>query len=301
MIIKYVWRTFLAQLMIALFCTIAYASQIGVIMTGDIQYYREIHKTFLENFKHNHEIVLQTPMPNAMSWTNSARKLVTLGSDMIISYGTPATLTTMKATSDIPIVFAGVYDPAAMQIAGKNATGISSTVSVKNILKKLKKLSKGSKLGVILGKSEKDTILQTRQIQKDAKSVGFESVLFAVKGSIDTKLIKGVDAILLTSCSAAMLKLNDIVSIARRDKIPLAAIIGGGENHGVLLTVSADTKEQGEKLADAVNKIIEGTKVSAIPIADPKHIETTINLNEAQTIGLNIPEDIRDSATNVIE
>jgi putative ABC transport system substrate-binding protein len=298
---KYVWLTIFAHVMIAVLCNAVFASKIGVIMTGDIQYYQDIHNAFLKNFKHEHEIVIQRPMPNPMSWTNAARKLVNIGSDMIIGYGTPATLTTMKVTSDIPIVFAGVYDPKAMKIGGKNATGVSSTVSVKEILKTLKILSKGSKLGVILGKSEKDTILQTRQIKKDAASVGFESVLFAIKSSVDKNKIKGVDAILLTSCSAAMLQIKDIVDIARRDKIPLVAMIGGGENAGVLITVSADPKEQGEKLAVAVNKILEGTNVSAIAIEEPKQIQTTINLKEAQTIGLNIPAGIKNSATNFIE
>jgi putative ABC transport system substrate-binding protein len=53
-----------------------------------------------------------------MSWVNAA-KLVAVGSDVIVSYGAPATLAVMNETSDMPIVFAGVYDPQSVGITGK--------------------------------------------------------------------------------------------------------------------------------------------------------------------------------------
>ena len=56
------------------------AKTIGIMMTGDIPYYHAIHQTLLDEMssyfsQENIEIVLQTPLPNPMSWTNSARKL----------------------------------------------------------------------------------------------------------------------------------------------------------------------------------------------------------------------------------
>ena len=76
-----------------------------------------------------------------MSWTNSARKLVAVGSDVIVCYGAPATLAVMSETSDIPIVFAGVYDPQAIGITGKNITGVSSKVSVATLDQEFKEHS----------------------------------------------------------------------------------------------------------------------------------------------------------------
>ena len=116
----------LAGCMLASVPAFAAGKTIGVILTGSIPYYKEVHKSFMETMASEGfgparvEIVVQAPNPEAMSWTNSARKLVAIGSDIIVSYGAPATLAVMHETSDIPIVFAGVYDPLSTGITGKN-------------------------------------------------------------------------------------------------------------------------------------------------------------------------------------
>ncbi|MGW8272735.1 MAG: ABC transporter substrate binding protein, partial [Thermodesulfovibrionales bacterium] len=108
---------------------------VGVIMTGNVPYYQEAHKAFVETINREGlfqqgkvDVVTQTPAPEIMAWTNAARKFVSLDVDVIVSYGTPATLAVIKETSSIPIVFAGVYDPAEAGIKGKNITGINSNV-----------------------------------------------------------------------------------------------------------------------------------------------------------------------------
>jgi putative ABC transport system substrate-binding protein len=297
-------NSFIVLLLTVIFMPLnsAFAGKIGVIMTGDIPYYQDIHKAFLDSIgKDSHEIILQKPMPDPMSWTNAARKLTTIGCEVIVAYGVPATLTTMKVTSDIPIVFAGVYDPAAMRMTGKNATGISSKVSVNDVLKKMVAISKPSKIGIILSKDEKDTILQTKEIQHDQAAMGFKSLLFSVKSKVNKEKIKDVNALFVTTCSAAMLNVKDIVQIARRDKIPSVSLIGGGEDEGIILTVSAAPQEQGKELAGMVGTVLGGTAPAQIPVKNPTQVDVIVNLKEAAAIGVEIPADIKNSATKVIE
>jgi len=283
-------------------CKSASAKSIGVLMTGDIPYYQEIHKVFLDSLNQpDVKIVLQKPVPDPMSWANAARKLTTIGSDIIVSYGAPATLTMMKTTSEIPIVFAGVYDPESMMMTGKNATGISSTVSIDSILKNFSGISGMKKLGVILNKSEKDTILQTKEIKKGEASYGYGSVLFSITTKVNKDKMTGIDALLFTTCSSGMLKINDIIDVARSSKIPTASIIGGGEDKGVVLTISASPDEQGKELAGIVNKILGGSNPSEIPLIKPTKMEIIINIKEANSMGIEIPGDIKSLATKVIE
>jgi putative ABC transport system substrate-binding protein len=207
----------------------------------------------------------------------------------------------MKATSTIPIIFAGVYDPESMQIAGKNATGISSTVSVRNLLEDLKSIQAFSKLGVIFNKSEKDTILQAGEVSKLEGPLGFKTVLFNVVGKVDKAAVTGIDALFLTTTCAGMSCAADVVGIARRDKIPTASTIGGGENRGILLTLTADPEEQGTEAAKIVAKVLKGTPPSDIPIQAPKKIEKIINLREAGALGFKVPSDLLSSAARVIK
>jgi putative ABC transport system substrate-binding protein len=51
----------------------------------------------------------------------SAQELVGLQPDIILANGTPATVALQRETRTIPIVFAGVGDPVASGIGGRQA------------------------------------------------------------------------------------------------------------------------------------------------------------------------------------
>ncbi len=292
--------------LIALVSHPAAAGTVGFIMTADIPYYNEIHSVFLEEMgafleQQGMKTVVQKPRPDPMSWTNAARKLTTLGCAVIVTYGLPATLTTMKTTSDIPIVFGAVYNPAALNIAGKNATGVSGTVAVETILNKLTAIRKVRNLGVVFDKSEKDSILQARDAKSFEASLGFRCVLLNARQKMAPDSFAGVDAVLLTSCANGMLSLSKIMDATRSKGLPTGALIGGGENQGVLLTVVAAPREQGREVAAMVKKLLGGTKVSTIPIQDPKEVAVLVNVKEANALGLNLPAEVLNAATKTIE
>ena len=274
---------------------------IGVIMTGDIPYYKSIHLAFASAMKQHGEFkyVVQSPAPVPMSWTNAARKLVVIGADIIVAYGAPATLTAMKETSSVPILFAGVYDPNAMQIAGKNATGISSKVSMEEITRGLKSIKDFKKLGVVFNKAEKDTILQVKELKSLEGKVGFKMVLYnsGRKGYAST--IGGIDALLMTTSCAGMCGIKDVVGIARKLKIPTAASLSGGK--GIIYTVSADPSEQGTALADSAAKVFGGASPASIPFRKATKFQRIINLKEAAAAGLKVPKSLKSSATEVIK
>ena len=280
---------------------------VGVIMTGNIPYYKEIHKAFSETLSSeglgpgNIEMVLQSPTPEPMSWANAARKLVAVGADVIVSYGAPATLAVVAETTDVPIIYAGVYDPQALGITGKNTTGISSKVPVATLLKNFKSIENFSTLGVVYSESEKDTILQANEVKQLESGFGFRSTRFNIKKREDTSKITNVDALFLTTGCAAMHCVSNIVGIARKAKIPTATTIGGGELSGVILTISANPQEQGREAAKMVSKILKGAKTSSLPFMLPKKIDMIINFREANELGLKIPFDLMTSATKVIK
>lgn len=278
---------------------------VGVIMTGNIPYYKEMHKAFIEGFAAeglgNVEIVLQTPTPEPMSWTNAARKIISVGADLIVTYGAPATLTAMAETSEIPIVFAGVYDPQALGIMGKNATGISSKVPVASLVKHLKAISNFATLGVVFSESEKDTVLQVNDIKQMESSFGFKSSRYSVRKSEDIAKIANIDALFLTTGCAAMHCVSNLVGVARKAKIPTGTTIGGAEGSGIILTLSANPQEQGREAAKIAARVFKGAKPASIPLEPPRKIDLIINLKEATEMGLKIPFDLLTAATRVIK
>ncbi len=310
MVIKHKTLFFiLAVLFYFLAFSICFATEknIGVIMTGDIPYYNEIHKAFIETLTVNGfgpgkvNIMLQTPAPAMVPWSNAARKLVAYNVDIIVTYGAPATLAVLKETSKIPVVFAGVYDYEILDAKGKNLTGITSKVPVVTAIKHLKSISGFSKLGIIFNDSERDTLRQADEIKELEAQFKFQTVRFNIKKPDDAFKISGVDALFLTtSCVARQCSYN-VSQVIRKEKIPAVSIMGIDEEPGAILILTPDPQEQGRVAAEMVIRILKGEPSSSIPVERPKKIDMVINLKEASEIGLKIPIDILTSATKVIK
>ncbi len=290
-------------------CGQAFAAEkmVGVIMTGDIPYYREVHKAFTQTLASEGfgpgrvTVVMQSPTPEPMSWTNAARKLIAIGSDIIVSYGAPATLTAMSETSDIPIIFAAVFDPHAVGIsARKNVTGISSTIPLSSLVRNLKSISNFSTLGVLYNQAEKDTVAEANEVRQMERTYGFRSVRFNIARPEDTARIGRVDALLVTTSCSAMYFINNIVGIARRARIATAATLGSGDGTGPILTIEANPAEQGSTAALMTAKVLRGARPSSLPVLQPKKIDVVVNLKEASSLGFRIPPDLLSSATHVI-
>ncbi|MEW6068565.1 MAG: ABC transporter substrate binding protein [Nitrospirota bacterium] len=280
------------------------AAQVGVIMCSDIPYYRAIHKAFTEELESKGikaEIFLQTPSPDMMAWANAARKFVAVETDFIITYGVPVTQAAISETSKIPVIFAGVYDSADLDMRGKRTTGIISKVSVAGLLKNLRSINNFSTLGIIYNGFEKDTLREVAEAERLGTQLTFKTVKFNINRKEDISNIKGVDALLITTSCTAMMYIDDIIHIARKQGILTAAMIGGGETKGVILTLTADPEEQGKSSAAMLEKITRGESTSNIPVENPKKIQFIVNFKEANDLGFKVPFDIMSAATKVIQ
>jgi putative ABC transport system substrate-binding protein len=280
---------------------------IGVIMTGGIPYYQDIHDSFMKTLRNeglvsdNTKTILQTPIPTTMAWTNTIRKFVAFDVDLIVSYGAPATEVALDEVSDIPIVFAGVFDPNTLNLTGRKATGISSHVPIISLLKYLKEIVDYSTLGIIYSESEKDTVFQADLIAQNEARLQFRSKRFNITGAEDVSGIGGIDALFFTTSCSAMHCKEDIIDVSHRARIPTASVIGGGEQAGVILTISANPEEQGSEVARLAARVAQGAKPSSLPVKKPKKVDVIINMKEATSIGVKIPFDLLTSATKVIK
>jgi putative ABC transport system substrate-binding protein len=287
--------------------SLASEKNIGVIMTGDISYYKEVHKAFIDTLnasgfgQEKVNIILQTPAPSVVPWSNAAKKLIAYDVDIIVTYGTPATVAVLDEKPDKPLVFAGVYDPEVLEIKGKKVTGISSKVPVVTAIKYLRSIQPFTKLGVIYNDSERDTIKQVNELRELEGQFGYQTIKFNVKKPEDALKISGIEALFITtSCVARQCSYN-VSTILRKEKIPAASIMDTGEESGAILMITPDPEEQGRMAAEMVIRILKGEAPSSIPIERPRKIEMIINLKEASILGIKVPLDIITSATRVIK
>lgn len=277
--------------------------QVGIILSSNISYFEDIHNAFTRDLQVigiKADIVVQKPAPDTMAWTNAARKFVALDMDVIVTYGGPATLAVLSETSKIPVVFAGVYESKSLGSKG-NATGIISKVSIAGILKTLKGIKNFSSLGIIYNSAEKSTLDEVAEIERLSGQFSFKPVKFNIRARGDISKIANVDAIYIASSCVAAMCANDIISYARKQKIPTASTIGDLGEKGVLLTMFADPEQQGKVVAQMLARILKGENPSSIPEENPKKIQLVINLKEATALGLTVPFDTLSVATKVIK
>ena len=166
-----------AVLMLAASAAAAADKTVGVVMSGNLSYYQEVHKAFAaalgkEGFDHRKvDTLLQMPSPDLLSWTNAARKLAVAEVNVLVAYGAPAALATIKETKSIPIVYAAVYDPVAVGVTARNSTGISCKVPMTSLLKYLRKLMPFTKLAIVYNESEPDSVRQAEELTQLESSV----------------------------------------------------------------------------------------------------------------------------------
>jgi putative ABC transport system substrate-binding protein len=306
-------RTISLILSLLFFCattSISADKTLGVIMSGNIEYYQEVHKAFVstlakEGFDYRMvDTFMQMPSPDLLSWMNAARKLTVADVNVLVTYGAPATLAAMKETKSIPLVFAAVYDPIAVGCTARNVTGISSKVPITRLLKYLKKLTPFTRLAIVYDDQEPDSVRQAQELTQLESQYGFRTVKMTVKKSDDVKKLDfagKADAVFISVSAAVNEAIDTLVQNAHAEKIPTVSLLGATGDHGVILSLAASYSEQGEAAAQMTARLLRGEKPGRIPLEVPKLMRLVLNLKEAEKLGIKVPLDLISDATRVIK
>jgi putative tryptophan/tyrosine transport system substrate-binding protein len=283
---------------------------IGVVMAGNIGYYQDLHRAFAngmvkEGFdRRKVDTLLQMPAPDPLSWTNAVRKLVVADVNVLVTYGGAPAALAIRETKSIPIVYAGVYDPAGIGVAARNMTGISSKVPLTSLLKYAKKLTNFTRLAVVYNELEPDSVKQVEELTALEGQYGFQTVKMAVKRLEDARALTyagKADAVFISVSATVNEALPEIVKTAHGSRIPTMSQTGGSGDKGVILTLAPSATEQGEAAARMVARILNGDNPASIAPEVPKLVELVVNLKEATALGLKPSMDLISDATKVIK
>lgn len=281
---------------------------IGVIMTGDIPYYQELHQAFMaklgrEGYSVKTQVIVQKPYPDAISLSNAARKLIATDVDAIVVYGAPAAISVVDERTKIPMVYAAVYEPYLSKIRTRNSTGITIKLSLSSLLRYLRGLKQISTLGVVYNGNEEDSLHQFREVSQLAGQYGIRVDGFDLKRHQEAKAkLNGsrVDAILVTGSSVGHLAMPAISEFARERKIPIGSFLLCRDSKAIV-TLATNPVEQGEKAAEKVIKILEGVSPEKIRVETAHEVELVFNFKEATSMGWKLPMDLVTEATRLIK
>jgi putative ABC transport system substrate-binding protein len=282
---------------------------IAAVMSSDQPRYREAHRAFVKSLTDRGyppgttEIILQSPNPDQLSWSNTIRKFNAYQPDLIVAYGAPAALTAMKESNGIPVVSVDVY--GAEQPA-KGMCGVSSRIPMITLLKALQDIRPYRRIGIIYSGREAGSQRQRDDVRKLALQLGVivaelnAANSAALESGLDT-LIERSDVIIATESSVACRSFDRIISHTRQHKIPVASTMPDAAEKGALVSLEISPQEQGHRAADIVVRLLEGATPEHLSLLTPRRVDLIVNMLIAREMGLTLPFTVLGSATRVIK
>ncbi|MCX7794553.1 MAG: hypothetical protein N2257_09165 [Thermodesulfovibrionales bacterium] len=276
---------------------------IGVILPSNIPYYEDIHSHFLKKIEAlilagQVDFLIQKPFPDPIALSNAARKLIALNVDIILCYGTEATIAALKERPDQPVVYAAGYSPALEKYRTRNSTGVEFKTPISSITRYLNSMKEIRTIGVVYNPLESDSVHQLNEIMKCCPYYKINVLRIGIKKPSDMKDILrdvSLDAIIFTTSSIANIALSEL----REYGVPVASLLPRKDAKPVI-TLYPSAKKQAEKTAAIIQAILKGKKPHEIVRDSSADMELIFAIGEAQRLNLRIPADLLTESTEVI-
>jgi putative ABC transport system substrate-binding protein len=245
----------------------------------------------------------------------SARELVQLQPDVILSTGGPALAALLDQTRTIPIVFTNVSEPIGSAFVtnlahpGGNATGFSvqeSAIAGK-WLEMLKTVAPQVARAVIIVEADsKPQLLMRDAVAVAAPALGVTITSLAVHDLLEVE--RGVEDLVKEPADGLVVLPNgvttpnreQIYALAERFHLPAVYAYPFFARGGGLLSYGVDTVAQFREAAVYVDRILRGEKPGNLPVQLPTKFTLVVNMRAAKAIGLTVPEALLDRADEVI-
>jgi putative ABC transport system substrate-binding protein len=244
-----------------------------------------------------------------------AADLARVGTDVIVTWGTPSTLAAKNVTKTVPIVMlsgdpVGTKLVASLARPGGNITGLSAHnpgLEAKRLELLRELVPKLSQVAVLWNPANPLHDGLVREAKATATQLGVRLDLVGVKSptEFDTAFAalekKRPDALIVQGDIFFYSHRIRIVEFASKSRLPAVFTLRGFADAGGLLVYGASYPEMFRRAATYVDKILKGAKPADLPVEQPTKFELVINLKTARALGLIMPPSLLLRADQVIE
>lgn len=263
----------------------------------------------------NVEIDIRWAKADVELMERSAKELVTLQPDFILTSSTPATAVMLQHTRTIPIIFVLVADPvgsrfvASLPRLGGNATGftpIEGSLGGKwaELLKEI-----APRVGriTLMFNPPTATFVESylSSFKAAAASLGVEAKVAPTNDMHDVELLvsaSGPNSGLVVIPDAFTVGHRaEIALLADRYRVPAVSWSRSFAELGGLISYGPVLVDEYRRAASYADRILKGEKPSELPVQTPVKFELVINTKTAKALGLTVPDKLRALADEVIE
>ena len=248
-----------------------------------------------------------------------ADELIALKIDVIVAPSVLAAQAARRATTVIPIVFAGVADPvtdglvASLARPGGNVTGLSnlSPELVGKRLQLLKQAVPSARRVAILWQpgsgmeqTDRDT-LQQAEIAARALAMQLQAVEARGPADLDRAFAAmtrdRAEGLTVLGTPMFFVERKRLVELTNAIRLPAVFTSRQYVEAGGLMAYGTSLDDLLRRTAIYVDRILKGAKPAELPTEQPTKFELIINLKAAKAVGVAIPRTLLESADVVIQ
>jgi putative ABC transport system substrate-binding protein len=245
-----------------------------------------------------------------------AAELARLDPQIIVCYGSEATLAAKQATASIPVVMAISADPIGAGLAaslarpGGNVTGLSMAqpdMAGKYVQLLKAVVPQAKRIAVLINPHDPTHANRSGEVIRAAGSIGVEAfsvaaaVVEQIAGAFAEMTNRNAHALIVLGTPLFTLAGADIVALAARQRLPALYDTSSFVAIGGLISYGADPNDLFRRAAYYVNRILKGAKPADLPIEQPTKFLLLINLKTVSALGLTVPPEILARVDEVIE
>ena len=244
-----------------------------------------------------------------------ARSFIDERFDLVVAVGTPALRAMQQATSTLPVVMYGNFDPVALGLVrslarpGGNITGVliapDGTLAAKRLQLLKEMVPQAARIGLLV--PDDDSIrLQVQETLAAAQALRVELPVVTVRrdeyGNAFEALSRlRVQALVVGSHQYFVRDRAAIITLAAQHKLPAMYEWREQVADGGLMTYGTDLYGLYQRTASYIDRILKGAAPAEMPVERPTKFELVLNMKTARSLGLAIPPALRLQADEVIE
>jgi len=292
--------------------------KIGILIWANEGRYETSKDAFIAELKNEGfaspqvQFIIRRAKGSKVKAMQMAAELAALKQDLYFALGTGGTNAMSKAEKVRPIVFSVVYDPIeagfvqGWDSSSNNLSGTANLVPMEKVLALANRIVPVKSLAVLYTPHEKNSESQLKDLMAAQKETGVTVLPVAISNETEIAsslpfILGRAQAIYVTGSIVIGKAIPDIVSFSLKNKILTISHLEDLMDKGIMVALSADAKEQGQKAGAIAVKVLNGALPQDIPIERAKSFSIVINKKIALAAGVQIPTDIIRQAKKIIE